>query len=223
VGERVDYREKGAENKKEGFYGVVHRIFRSASMSLFRETARPVILSDRGRKVLALAVSATLTSAETEFRTSSSASRKQLPHSLPVMGLTLQTFGHAIESPRHAFIELLLGQADRLRQLEAREPQTILGQRHTDDEQHSQLRLPTEDPTSQRQILLAGRAEFEPDGVGESPDLVEAAIDRLAKRGASRDVEGRILSKLFLMSFASKRNWEMNALRIWTMVGALHN
>src|SRR5882672_5571040 len=43
---------------------------RQLEISLFNETARPVILSDRGRKAR-LAVRATLASAETEFRTES--------------------------------------------------------------------------------------------------------------------------------------------------------
>src|SRR6266481_1859213 len=105
----------------------------------------------------------------------------------PIPKLTLiepfafQAVGHPVQCVRQTFLKFVLGAADLFGQFKTGEPQAIFDQGDATYEQHAQMWLPAESSTSQRQVLLTGGAEFEPDSVGETPDLVETAVDRFTK------------------------------------------
>src|SRR6266571_6456462 len=117
----------------------------------------------------------------------------------PIPKLTLierfafQAVGHPVQCVRQIFLKFVLGAADWFGQFKTGEPQAIFDQGDASYEQHAQMWLPAENSTSQGQILVTGGTEFEPYSVSQSPDLVETAVDRFAKRIASLDVEARVV------------------------------
>src|SRR2546425_10938096 len=102
---------------------------------------------------------------------------RPIPKLTPIERFAFQAVGHPVQCVRQTFLKFVLGAADWFGQFKTGEPQAIFHQSYATDEQHSQLRLPIEDSTSQDQILVTGGTEFEPYSVSQSPDLVETAVD----------------------------------------------